>query len=85
MHGAADDHLIERINSRISVTAYSPEVIGEAVNAKENFVEGNGGQSLDAKAFGVSSEHLREWIGMWDGKSFALRFRGLNALYVPQG
>ena len=44
MHGAADDHLIERINSRISVTAYSPEVIGEAVNAKENFVEGNGGR-----------------------------------------
>ena len=74
---------LERIHSRISVTAYSPEVVGEAVNAKDYFVERSGVQSLDARAFGVPSEHLRKWVGLWDEKSFALRFRGLNALYVP--
>ena len=76
---------LERINSRIRVTAYSPEVIGQVVNAKEYFVERGGGTSLDARAFGVSSDDLREWVQVWDEKSFALRFRSLNALYVPQG
>ena len=76
---------LERINSQITVTAYSPEVIGEAVNAKEYFVERSGGQSLDARPSGIPSDDLREWVGLWDEKSFALRFRGLNSLYVPQG
>ena len=76
---------LERINSQITVTAYSPEVIGEVVNAKEYFLQENRGQSLDAKAFGVPSEDLREWFSLWDEKSFALQFRGLHALYVPQG
>ena len=76
---------LERVNSRIRVTAYSPEVIGEVVIAKDYFVERGGGRSLDARAFGVSSDDLREWVQVWDEKSFALRFRSLNALYVPQG
>ena len=75
---------LERINSRIIMTAYSPEVIGEVVNAKEYFLERNRGRARDSRVFGVSSEHLQEWIGLWDEKSFALRFRGLHALYVPQ-
>ena len=74
---------LERIGSRITVTAYSPEVIGQAVNAKEYFDERGGGQSLEVGASGVASDHLREWVEAWDEKSFALRFRGLNALYVP--
>ena len=76
---------LERSNSGVTVTAYSPEVIGEAVNAKEYFDERGGGQSVDVGATGVASGHLREWVDAWDEKSFALRFRGLNALYVPQG
>ena len=72
-----------RVNSRVTVTAYSPEVMGEAVNAKEYFVE-RSGQSLDAMPSAVPSDDLREWVGVWDEKSFALRFRGLNALYVPR-
>ena len=76
---------LERMNSRITVTAYSPEVVGEAVNAQEYFNERNGGQSLDARPSGVPSERLREWVNTWDEKSFAIRFRGLNTLYVPQG
>ena len=74
---------LQRINSRLTVTAYSPEVIGEAVNAKEYFME-RSGQSLNAKLSGVPADDLREWVGVWDEKSFALRFRGLNALYVPR-
>ena len=33
---------------------------------------------------GVRSDHLREWVELWDSESFTLRFRGLNALYVPR-
>ena len=76
---------LERINSQITVTAYSPEVIGEAINARDYFVERSGGQSMDARPDGVPSGHLREWVEYWDEQSFGLRFRGLNALYVPQG
>lgn len=76
---------LERTGSQISMTTYSPEVIGEVVNAKEYFLETNRDRALGARGFGVSSEHLREWIDSWDEKSFALRFRSLNALYIPQG
>ena len=75
---------LERTNSQVSVTAYSSEVIGETVNAREYFVERSGTQPLDARASGIPSDLLREWVHIWDEKSFALRFRGLNALYVPQ-
>ena len=75
---------LERINSGITVTAYSPEVVGQAVNAKEFFAE-RSGRSLDARPSGVPSADLKEWVQAWDGKSFALRFRGLRALYVPHG
>ena len=76
---------LERISSRITVTAYSPEVVGEAVNAKEFFDERSGRQPLPSRPSGVTSDQLREWVDLWDEKSFALRFRGLNALYIPQG
>ncbi len=76
---------LERINSQITVTAHSAEVVGEAINAKEFFGERIGGQSLDIRSSGVTSDHLREWVHLWDEKSFPLRFRSLNALYVPQG
>ncbi len=75
---------LERVNSRITVTAYSPETMGKAVNAKEYFVE-RSRQSLNARPSGVTSDALREWIGGADEKSFALRYRGLNVFYVPRG
>ena len=75
---------LERVNSRITVTVHSPEVIGEAVNAKEYFEERSGGSSGDIRQSGVPSESLREWVELWDEKSFILRFKGLNALYVPR-
>ena len=76
---------LERINSRITVTAYSPEVIGEVINAREFFAESSAGQSMDTVSGGVPSGHLREWVEDWDEKSFAPRFRSLNVLYVPGG
>ena len=76
---------LERINSRITVTAYSLEVIGEVINAREFFVERSAGQSMDTMSGGVPSDHLREWVEDWDEKSSAPRFRSLNALYVPGG
>ena len=72
---------LERTSSQITVTAHSPEVVGEAINAKEYFEERSRGQSLDVRSSGVTSDHLREWVQLWDEKSFALRFRGLNATY----
>ena len=74
---------LERINSQITVTAHSPEVIGEAINAKEFFLDGSMAHSLDARSSRVPSDHLLEWIENWDQKGFAPRFRSLNALYVP--
>ena len=73
---------LERFNSQISVTVHSPEVIGEAVNAKDFFSEVDVGQSLSDRSRGVPSEQMQEWIELWDVK-FAPRFRGLNALFVP--
>ena len=75
---------LERIDSRITVTAYSPEVTGQATNAKDYFVERSRGEPLDVRHSGVRSDHLREWVELWDSESFTLRFRGLNALYVPR-
>ena len=76
---------LERFNSQIVVTAHSPEVIGEAVNAREYFEKGIDRPLRDAGPSGVPSSHLQEWIELWDEKSSFPRFRGLNALYVPRG
>ena len=76
---------LKRTNSRITVKAHSPLVIGEAINAREFFVERTAGQLVDAMSGGVPSGHMREWVEDWDETSFGLRFRGLNALYVPRG
>ena len=75
---------LERTGSQVTVTVHSPKVMGEAVNGKEFFLERGGGQTQDLKAFGVASGLLQEWVGTW-GERFAVRFRGLNALYVPVG
>ena len=76
---------MERSYSGVTVTAHSPEVIGEVINAKEYFTEGDPRQAMASVDVGVPSVRLREWVNIWDEKSFALRFRSLNALYVPQG
>ena len=60
---------LERFGSRITVTAYSPIVIGHAVNAKEYFSERTGEQSLDVGASGVASDRLLEWVRAWDKKA----------------
>ena len=75
----------ERVNASITVTAHSPAVIGDVINAREYFVDKIGAASLDAGLAGVPSELLQEWAGQWDEQIYAPRFRGLNALYVPQG
>ena len=76
---------IERINASITVTAHSPAVIGDVINAREYFADKIGAASLDAGLAGVPSDRLQEWVGQWDEQSYAVRFRGLNALYVPRG
>ena len=83
---ASGRHRVElkRTARQITVKAYSPKVIGEAVNSKEFFLDRGGWQTQDVRALGVPSELLQEWVGTW-GERFAVRFRGLNALYVPVG
>ena len=76
---------LQRNFTGITVAAHSPVVIGEAINAKEYFMERSPRQASASVDLGVPSERLREWVRLWDEKSFALRFRSLNALYVPQG
>ena len=72
---------LARVNSRISVTGRSVETTCEAVNAWELFVEERAAQSLDSRIFSVEAGQLREWIDQWEESG--LRFRRLNALYVP--
>jgi hypothetical protein len=76
---------LERFGPQVTVTAHSPEVVGEAINAKEYFVGGNSVSSRAFDSFGVPSGYLQEWVGRRDQRDFALRFRGLNALFVPHG
>ena len=71
---------LERLNSGVTATFHSPEVLGEAINAREYFMEGNGGLSLDRGPVGVPSGQLQEWVERWGH----LRFRGLNALFIPR-
>jgi len=76
---------LQRIGPQVRVTVHSPEVVGEAINAKEYF--GVGGRSLSPTigSTGVPSDQLRAWVSRLDRQDFALRFRGLNALFVPRG
>ena len=77
---------VERNSSWVNVTFHSPEVIGEALNAKDLFSQDGAGQSMGARSvgiaeFGIESDHLLTWIERWSH----LRFRGLNALFIPSG
>lgn len=69
-------------HGRVTVTFHSPEVIGDAINAREYFLERD--SSLDLSTAGVPSEQLQEWVRRWDDGSRSVRFRNLRALYIPQ-
>ena len=75
---------LERFQSQMAVTAYSPEVVGEAINAKEYFSASDRGQSPSAGSVGVTSSALQEWFQSLDQMDAAPRFRGLNALFIPR-
>ena len=77
---------VERTNSRVTATFHSPEVIVEAINARQVFCQGGTEQrintpQMDMGPFGVSSDELLAWVERWGH----LRFRGLNALFIPTG
>ena len=81
-------HRVEVVptSSWVTVTVHSPEVIGDAINAKSLFSQGTTGKPIDTRnidmgPFGVESDHLLEWVERWGH----LRFRGLNALFIPTG
>ena len=81
-------HRVEviRVNSRAIATFYSPEVVVEAVNARRLLLRGSTEQPVegvrsDAAELGVGSDNLLGWIERWSH----LRFRGLNALFIPAG
>ena len=76
---------IERTRSGASATVYSPEVISEVVNAEEYLEERVGRSPSDDTTFGVPSEVLLGWIADIESQNLPVRFRGLNALFVPQG
>ena len=81
-------HRVEVVptSSWATVTFHSPEVIGDAINAKSLFSQRTAGQPIDTRNIdvgpsGVESDHLLEWVERWGH----LRFRGLNALFIPTG
>ena len=75
-------HRVElmRDGSQITVTVYSPEVIGSAINAQEYFAERREIPSLDEDPMGIPSDQLNEWWDRVDHDNLSIRFRGLNAL-----
>ena len=85
---------LERIQSKLQVTAHSPPIVGEAVNAGDYFADVSRGQPIASGSAGVPSEQLLEWVEGWRPEQNQLqailptgsrlpRFRGLNVLYVP--
>ena len=75
---------VQRANSSVTVTFHSPEVIGEAINARQFFLQGGMTQlvsndDVNIGSLGVSSDELLGWVERWSH----LRFRGLNALFIP--
>ena len=77
---------VKRANSVVTVTFHSPEVIGDAINARQLFSQGDMRQptsadDVDMGPFGISSDALLGWVERWSH----LRFRGLNALFIPTG
>ena len=81
---------VERSASGIRFTAHSPEVTGVGINAKQFFEQQSlgdqrlGDQMKDGVA-GIPSDLLREWLSGLASSNAPVRFRGLNALFVPQG
>lgn len=77
---------VERAHSLVTVTFHSPEVIGDAINARQLFSQAvmrqpTSADDIDLGPFGVSSDALLGWVERWSH----LRFRGLNALFIPTG
>jgi len=72
---------VEKVSSGATATFHSPEVLGEMINARDYFVEVTRGQALDIGTVGIPSNQLQEWCSSWS----QLRFRGLNALFIPSG
>ena len=76
--------VLERFQTQMTVTAHSPEVVGEAINARDYFTGSDRGQSTDAGPVGVTSSDLREWLdSLGQQINKAPRFRGLNAIFIP--
>lgn len=76
--------VLDRVGAQITVTAHSPEVVGEAINAKEYFTESDRGQAPNASPEGVTPSALREWFDNLGQMDVAPRFRGLNAIFIPR-
>ena len=74
---------LRRVGSDITVIAHSPQVIGQAINAKDYLSQIDRGQSLVAGLAGVPAVQLREWAETVDNQRAPLRFRGLSALLIP--
>ena len=78
---------VNRVNSRVTATFNSPKIVVDAINASQLFTQGDMGQPISADgvgsgpSFGVAAYELLEWIEHWG----QLRFRGLNALFLPTG
>ena len=75
---------VQRANSFVTVTFHSPEVTADAINARQLFSQGGmrhptSSDNVDPGPFGVSSDELLTWVERWSH----LRFRGLNAIFVP--
>ena len=73
--------VLQRNKTKVTATGSFLEVTCEAINAKTLLLERNMNQAADLGFFGVSSVMLREWVEQRD--NLGLRFRGLNALYLP--
>ena len=75
---------VERSSVGISFTAHSPEVRGNGINAKQFFEQQTFGDQMKSGVSGISADLLREWLSGWVSPDAPIRFKGLNALFVPQ-
>lgn len=72
---------IRRNRGRIDLSGPNPQVKCVAINARSYCVDVQD-QSLNPREVGIPSEKLKDEIKKW--QESRLRFRGLNAVYLPR-
>ena len=76
---------LERVGANMLYTVFSPEVRGSGINAEQFFEQQSIVNQMKAGAAGIPGGALLDWIGYLKSQDAPPRFKGLHAVFVPQG